>query len=668
MAVVSETLELPGGGAPSNVTVTVTLAGESGRPLPAAYDLAGNTIVGSHQVVPVAGVWSVTLDRNDEIIPAGTAWKIVLAGPGVSAKPRFVSVVGAGPFDVEDILTDAPASIDPSTYALLDTRVDALETTTQPLDADLTTIAALDSATAGALATDGAGWVRKTYAQLKTALGLGNVDNTADSAKPVSIAQQTALDSKAPLASPALTGTPTAPTAAQGTNTTQLATTAHVQGEAALLVPRSILTTDGDLFTRTGGVVARMTRASLAADAAFTGAFAQQNLNTIALLGDSIPGQNSDFVNTLPASTGFLPKGYWTWAAALLGYRMTQVRASATEWEFGGSGLTTPQLVSGGHVDAVIAAQPGWCLVHVGTNDMSGGATAATITTDLAVVYGMLRDAGIRVVALTILPRTDTNAAQEAVIRDVNTWIRRQGRESRGVVVVDAFNAILNPASNDAVSTYLYDTVHPSDFGAGRVGKAIFDVLDPLVPKINPLDMGGADDTKNLVSNPYMTGDASGAATNLSIYASGTPTFTKSKVARSDIHPGEWQQIHTTVATNDQGVNALWQNTAVGVDWAVGETVVGMWEFETDATDWACRVMSLTVICVNGAQPNQAWWGFSTSSARAALPAGSLYRPAAGVMMTVPQTIPAGTTNMQLLFSNFGTAKIRLGRAALLKI
>lgn len=40
---------------------------------------------------------------------------------------------------------------------------------------------------------------------------------------------QTALDAKAPLASPALTGTPTAPTAANGTNTTQLATTAFVR-------------------------------------------------------------------------------------------------------------------------------------------------------------------------------------------------------------------------------------------------------------------------------------------------------------------------------------------------------------------------------------------------------------------------------------------------------
>ena len=41
----------------------------------------------------------------------------------------------------------------------------------------------------------------------KTMVGLENVDNTADSAKPVSTAQQTALDLKADLASPTFTGT-----------------------------------------------------------------------------------------------------------------------------------------------------------------------------------------------------------------------------------------------------------------------------------------------------------------------------------------------------------------------------------------------------------------------------------------------------------------------------
>ena len=122
---------------------------------------------------------------------------------------------------------------------------------------------------------------------VKADVGLGNVDNTSDANKPVSTAAQTALDLKAPLASPtftgtvttplstagyvktnasgvlsssaaisqsdvtgltsdlalkapldspALTGTPTAPTATAGTNTTQVATTAFVTGAVADLI------------------------------------------------------------------------------------------------------------------------------------------------------------------------------------------------------------------------------------------------------------------------------------------------------------------------------------------------------------------------------------------------------------------------------------------------
>jgi len=41
----------------------------------------------------------------------------------------------------------------------------------------------------------------------KADVGLSNVDNTSDANKPVSTAQQTALNLKAPLASPTFTGT-----------------------------------------------------------------------------------------------------------------------------------------------------------------------------------------------------------------------------------------------------------------------------------------------------------------------------------------------------------------------------------------------------------------------------------------------------------------------------
>lgn len=51
-----------------------------------------------------------------------------------------------------------------------------------------------------------------------------------------------AIDAKAPLASPALTGTPTAPTAAAGTNTTQVATTAFVSSAMSGGIPSGVIT------------------------------------------------------------------------------------------------------------------------------------------------------------------------------------------------------------------------------------------------------------------------------------------------------------------------------------------------------------------------------------------------------------------------------------------
>lgn len=59
------------------------------------------------------------------------------------------------------------------------------------------------------LVSDLAGKSAVGHTHVKSEVGLGNVDNTADTAKPVSTAQQTALDLKANLASPAFTGTPT---------------------------------------------------------------------------------------------------------------------------------------------------------------------------------------------------------------------------------------------------------------------------------------------------------------------------------------------------------------------------------------------------------------------------------------------------------------------------
>jgi hypothetical protein len=73
----------------------------------------------------------------------------------------------------------------------------------------------------------------RTVSETKSDLSLNNVDNTSDANKPVSTAQQTALDLKANLASPTFTGTVTIPTPSAGDSSTKAASTAFVQGEIA---------------------------------------------------------------------------------------------------------------------------------------------------------------------------------------------------------------------------------------------------------------------------------------------------------------------------------------------------------------------------------------------------------------------------------------------------
>jgi hypothetical protein len=78
-----------------------------------------------------------------------------------------------------------------------------LDTEKQVADADLTTIGGLSPSNDDIIQRKSGAWTNRTMAQLKTDLalvkgdvGLGNVDNTSDANKPVSTAQQTAIDAK----------------------------------------------------------------------------------------------------------------------------------------------------------------------------------------------------------------------------------------------------------------------------------------------------------------------------------------------------------------------------------------------------------------------------------------------------------------------------------------
>ena len=139
-------------------------------------------------------------------------------GDDANFSTTITNSIAAVQSDVDQNETDSDAA-----EAALSGRLDTLE-------ADPTTATAVAAKLdASAVSTFGGTLVDDAdAAAARTTLGLGNVDNTTDAGKPVSTAGQTALDLKADLAGPALTGAPTVPTASAGTNTTQIASTAFV--------------------------------------------------------------------------------------------------------------------------------------------------------------------------------------------------------------------------------------------------------------------------------------------------------------------------------------------------------------------------------------------------------------------------------------------------------
>ena len=139
-------------------------------------------------------------------------------GDDANFSTTITNSIAAVQSDVNQNETDSDAA-----EAALSGRIDTLE-------ADPTTATAVAAKLdASAVSTFGGTLVDDADAgAARTTLGLGNVDNTTDAGKPVSTAGQTALDLKANLAGPALTGAPTVPTASAGTNTTQIASTAFV--------------------------------------------------------------------------------------------------------------------------------------------------------------------------------------------------------------------------------------------------------------------------------------------------------------------------------------------------------------------------------------------------------------------------------------------------------
>lgn len=193
---------------------------QSGAQVNAVSSVAGKTGAVSLAKADV-GLGSVD-NTADSAKPVSTAQqaaldlKAPLASPAFTGTPTGITKSHVGLSNVDNT-SDANKPVSTATSTALAGKANTTHThaesditnlTTdlaakQPLDSDLTAIAALAPADDAVIQRKSSAWVSRTPAQLKTDLvlvkadvGLGNVDNTSDANKPISTAQQTALDAR----------------------------------------------------------------------------------------------------------------------------------------------------------------------------------------------------------------------------------------------------------------------------------------------------------------------------------------------------------------------------------------------------------------------------------------------------------------------------------------
>jgi lysophospholipase L1-like esterase len=145
---------------------------------------------------------------------------------------------------------------------------------------------------------------------------------------------------------------------------------------------------------------------------------------------------------------------------------------SHPDWEVINQGINAQRsdVIAARFEEDVVAKKPAVVVIIAGVNDVYQGRPAQHVKDQLAAMYKRAHDAGIRVVAGTIIPYNTATADQNARMREINDWIRTQARADPGVIVVDTRAAVTGEPDKLASSP---DGLHPDAAGYRKMADAI---------------------------------------------------------------------------------------------------------------------------------------------------------------------------------------------------
>lgn len=125
----------------------------------------------------------------------------------------------------------------------------------------------------------------------------------------------------------------------------------------------------------------------------------------------------------------------------------------------------------------VLQANADLVIIVAGVNDIYQGRTAESVQAGLLAMYGAARDAGIPVVAGSILPYNTATPEQNARMHAVNEWIRDDATRQTGVIFCDTRAAVAMPERPDVLLSSP-DDIHPSPDGYRLMAHALIPAIE----------------------------------------------------------------------------------------------------------------------------------------------------------------------------------------------
>jgi lysophospholipase L1-like esterase len=133
----------------------------------------------------------------------------------------------------------------------------------------------------------------------------------------------------------------------------------------------------------------------------------------------------------------------------------------------------------------VVAQHPAVVVILAGVNDVYQGRPAAHAIAQLKAMCERAREAGIKVVAGSIIPYNSASIAQNAAMRTINNWIREYVAADPNARFVDTRAAVASGNDPDRLASSP-DGLHPDAAGYRRMADTIAPVIEQMVKESRP--------------------------------------------------------------------------------------------------------------------------------------------------------------------------------------